>query len=69
MLSVLAPRLQVAQGNRGGRVLSDWEVSRVQYHYDTGVATPKFGHIIDNSDINVDATVDKILDIITRPIH
>ncbi len=60
----LAPRLEVAQGKRGDRTLSEWEVSRVKYHYDTGVASPKFGHIIDNSDISIDETVDRIMDII-----
>jgi cytidylate kinase len=63
----LAPRLEVAQGQRGGRKLNDWEIARVQYHYDTGIASPTFGHIIDNSDITVEETVDKILEIIDRP--
>lgn len=60
----LAPRLEVAQGKRGGRVLSNWEVQRVKHHYDSGIATPEFGHIIDNSDINIDQTINKILKII-----
>lgn len=62
----LAPRLEVAQSKRGDRELSEWEVSRIKYHYDTGVASPKFGHIIDNSDITVDETVNEILDIILK---
>jgi cytidylate kinase len=57
----LAPRLEVAQNNRGGRQLSDWEIARVKYHYDTGIASPSFGHIIDNSDMTVSDTVDSIL--------
>lgn len=60
----LAPRLEVAQGKRGERVLSEWEVSRVKHHYDTGIASPKFGHIVDNSDLTVDETVERILEII-----
>ncbi len=60
----LAPRLEVAQSQRGERVLSEWEKSRIQYHYDTGIASPSFGHIIDNSDLSVDQTVDAILGII-----
>lgn len=60
----LAPRLEVAQGKRGDRVLSDWEVQRVKHHYDSGIATPKFGHIIDNSDISIGQTINKILKII-----
>lgn len=62
----LAPRLDVAQGKRGDRELSEWEVSRVKYHYDTGIASPKFGYIIDNSDIPIDKTVDRITDIIAE---
>lgn len=60
----LAPRLEVAQSQRGDRVLSEWEKSRIKYHYDTGIASPNFGHIIDNSDLTLDETVDTILDII-----
>ena len=62
----LAPRLEVAQGRRGDRILSDWEVARVKYHYDTGIASPAFGHIIDNSDMGIEETSDKILDLITQ---
>lgn len=65
----LAPRLEVAQGKRGDRTLSQWEVSRVKYHYDTGIASPKFGHIIDNSDITIDETVNRILDIVAKFAH
>jgi predicted kinase len=60
----LSPRLEVAQSNRGSRALTDWEIQRVKYHYDTGIATPNFGHIIDNSDLSVEQTVRKILGII-----
>jgi len=62
----LAPRLEVAQGKRGDRVLTDWEVARVKHHYDTGIASPGFGHIIDNSDISPEETVDEILGIVGR---
>jgi len=61
----LAPRLEVAQGKRGDRELSEWEVSRVKHHYDTGIASPNFGYFIDNSELTVDETVDQILKIIT----
>ena len=60
----LAPRLEVAQSKRGDRELSEWEVSRIKHHYDRGIASPKFGHIIDNSDLTLDETVDSILRII-----
>jgi len=59
----LAPRIGVAQSKRGERVLTDWEVARIKHHYDTGIASPKFGYIIDNSDLSLGETVDKILEI------
>lgn len=62
----LAPRLEVAQGKRGDRQLSEWEVARVKHHYDTGVANPAFGHIIDNSDIDIEEAVERIQKIIGR---
>lgn len=60
----LAPRLEIAQSQRGDRKLSDWELQRVKYHYNTGIASPKFGHIIDNSTLSMEQTVDQILKII-----
>lgn len=62
----LTPRLEVAQGKRGDRQLSEWEVARVKHHYDTGIASPAFGHIIDNSDINLEEVVECIKKIIGR---
>lgn len=62
----LAPRLEVAQGRRGNRPLTEWEISRVKHHYDTGIASPRFGHILDNSELTVDETVDSILNIIAE---
>lgn len=62
----LAPRLDVAQSKRGDRVLTDWEVQRIKYHYDTGIASPQFGHVIDNSDISAEETVQKIIEIINN---
>lgn len=62
----LAPRLEAAQGKRGDRVLSEWEIQRVKHHYDSGIASPLFGYIIDNSDISINQTVDKILEIISK---
>jgi len=60
----LAPRLEVAQGKRGDRELSEWEVLRIKHHYDTGIASPKFGYILDNSELTIDETVNSILNII-----
>jgi cytidylate kinase len=61
----LAPRLEVAQSQRGNRQLTEWEIARIKYHYDSGIASPSFGYIIDNSDMTIDETVDKIIEIIT----
>ena len=63
IIITLAPRLEVAQGKRGNRELSEWEVSRIKYHYDTGIASPKFGYILDNSEITINETVERILNI------
>lgn len=62
----LAPRLEVAQSRRGERELSAWEVSRIKHHYDTGIASPAFGHIIDNSDLTLNETVGRIVNIISK---
>lgn len=62
----LAPSLEVAQSKRGDRELSEWELSRIKHHYDTGIASPKFGHILDNSELAVNETVDRIIDIISE---
>ena len=45
----LSPPLEVAQSRRGARELSEWEVERVAYHYSSGIATPAFGVVLDNS--------------------
>lgn len=60
----LAPRLEVAQSQRGERALNGWEVQRVAHHYKRGIASPSFGCIIDNSELTVDETVNKIMNII-----
>jgi len=65
----LSPRLDVAQGQRGDRRLTEWEIARIKYHYDTGIASPSFGYIIDNSDMTIDETVDKIIEIVTAHQH
>lgn len=62
----LAPRLEIAQSKRGGRELSEWEIQRIKYHYDTGVATPQFGYTIDNSDLTLEQTVESIQRLISE---
>ena len=56
----LAPTLEIAQSKRGDRDLSEWEIKRIKYHYEIGIANPSFGNIIDNSDLSIDETVDVI---------
>lgn len=65
----LAPRLEVAQSKRGDRQLTDWEMSRIKHHYDAGIASPKFGHVIDNSDLTLEETVDRIIKIAPKYVH
>ena len=60
----LAPRLEVAQSQRGDRVLTEWEVQRMQYYYDRGIASPRFGYSIDTSDMNISQVVDEIVSLI-----
>ncbi len=57
----LAPHIEVAQSQRGDRQLTEWEVSRIKHHYDSGIASPSFGYIVDNSEMNIDETVDEIM--------
>ncbi len=47
----LAPTLEAALTNRGSRELSEQEKERIRYHYKIGIPNPKFGHIIDNSNL------------------
>lgn len=55
----LAPRLEVARSDRG-RGLNEWEFERIKYHYDTGIANPKFGEIIDTSEMTTEEVVNTI---------
>lgn len=65
----LAPRIEIAQSKRGDRELTEWEVARIKHHYDAGIASPTFGHIIDNSELSPAETVDRILKIIAKDLH
>jgi hypothetical protein len=58
---ILSPRLEVAQGVRGNRTLTEWEVSRIRQHYATGLNNPGYGVVIDNSDQTSEEAVDYIL--------
>lgn len=62
----LSPRLVIAQSKRGDRQLTEWEVQRVKYHYETGIASPTFGLIVDNSELTVEETVNEVLRLIAH---
>lgn len=53
---VLSPRLELAQSQRGERVLSAAEIERIAYHYQTKMHDPGFGIRIDNSELTVEET-------------
>lgn len=57
----LRPRLEVSLTNRGTRQLTDWERSRIPYHYETNLNQPEFGIIIDNSEQSPEETAREIL--------
>lgn len=62
----LSPRLDVVLKDRGDRKLDDEERERIKYHYQIGINSPKFGYIIDNSDLSIQETVQKILGLINK---
>ena len=61
----LSPGLKAAQSQRGNRVLSAWEIKRIKAHHDDGIAAPEYGHIIDNSNLTVEETANKIIELVT----
>lgn len=58
---VLSPRLEVAQRQRGYRVLSPHEVERIAFHHSTNLHDPGFGVRIDNSEQTLQETAEVIL--------
>jgi chloramphenicol 3-O-phosphotransferase len=57
----LRPPMQISQSQRGERVLSEWEVGRIAYHYHTKDANPDIGKVIDNSQMTPEETARLIL--------
>lgn len=57
----LSPELAVALTNRGTRELTEWELQRIPYHYETGISAPPFGIIIDNSHQTPEETARQII--------
>ena len=65
---VLSPSLDVAQSQRGARVLSQHEIDRIAYHYQTNLHNPDFGITIDNSMLDVEETVALILTYVNHTV-
>lgn len=57
----LAPKLEIALSNRGTRELTEWERSRIRFHYAQGIHCPSFGTILDNSNEPARRTAEKIV--------
>lgn len=57
----LRPSLEIALKDRGERKLDDWEKERIKHHYDTDVANPTYGEVIDNSNQTPEETAKYIL--------
>jgi hypothetical protein len=57
----LAPKLEIALSNRGSRELTEWERSRIRYHYAQGIHCPSFGTVVDNSDEAARRTAERIV--------
>lgn len=58
----LSPALAVVLTNRGTRELTEWELKRIPYHYETGINAPAFGTIIDNTRQTPEETARQILE-------
>ncbi len=57
----LAPTQEIILKNRGQRVLAVSEKERIKHHYATGIVSPKFGEIINNSHQTPEQTAELIL--------
>lgn len=62
----LSPRLDVVLKDRGDRKLDDAERERIKYHYQIGINSPKFGYIIDNSDLSIEETILAITELLSK---
>jgi len=57
----LSPSLAKSQSDTDTRKLTDWEKERIKYHYDIGIANPKFGEMIDSTNQSPEETTLEIL--------
>jgi dephospho-CoA kinase len=65
----LSPVITVAQSQRGDRVLTDWELKRITLHYNEGIASPKYGYVVDNSALTPMETVKEIMKFVAQYLH
>ena len=57
----LNPDLAAALTDRGTRELTEWELKRIPYHYETAINNPPFGIVIDNTRQTPEETAREIL--------
>ena len=57
----LRPPMLTSQSQRGERILSEWEIARIAYHYQTEAANPDLGVVIDNAQMSAEETAREIL--------
>jgi hypothetical protein len=57
----LAPSLEKALSDRGGRKLDEQERKRIKHHYDIRIHAPSFGTVIDNFEQTPEETAKIIL--------
>lgn len=59
----LNPGLEVLKMNRGNRELTKWELSRIDELDKEGSVNPSFGQVIDNSNMPIEDTAMKVLEL------
>ena len=63
----LSPPKEVAKQDRGARKLTDWERSRIDYHYeDCQITQQGFGYLFDNAQLSLEESVAKLLVLVQR---
>lgn len=57
----LAPKMKKVQADTKVRKISPWEHERIRHHYNSGITSPTFSKIIDNTHQTPEQTADEIL--------
>jgi hypothetical protein len=52
---------ETGKTNRGGRELTDWELARIDWMHERGLARPGIGPLIDSSRLTIEETVDAVV--------